>query len=434
MNTLRRLGTLLVSLIVAIASVTAVDAFLPKDNVQRISIHHENIEKGLTPSGTRFDYNELTSTDVLDYLSQETGIPYSEQWRRFIEVEPVLPATVLNTIETKRMAGEDYTYFPNEFRVRFKIDQSTVSTDEFQALSANYSKAYHNFFIDRYQYPFVDLEQAINAFQYSNYDYPELTDVFDRKYESLLSYLAVLIQEDSDFVSSEGVTFSDLRDTILLTKDLDLNQIDALVTGNTLTKDPGQLIAKYQYMIEQLELSKNKRNDETQTSEELLSLLEQNKSTVVLLGAGAENISISKVDGVYDTIASKTTDAKLAASTIEEDIRYFQTEIAKLQSQLATTSAKQAAKDEVEQLLVQTDAKINNWVQLIEKTSAEYFETKYKSAITVAGEPAEVGGLGTLSKLLLVALVFALIQGLQVLLYSNTRKQDQPLYKRTPAL
>ncbi len=373
-----------VSLICAVLAVAAYQLTGSKIIATTISIQFEGIEEGLNPDDTRFDYNEIVSADAIKAASSIANIEYNKAFTSLIEVQPILPVNIVDNIKSRRVKGESYTYFPNEFKITIRPDDS-IGLDQKACLLLldAYKEGYDTYFNDKYKYPFVDISDMTSYFDYSNYDYPELTKVFDNEFNMISSYLNVLINDDPDYVSSEGITFSDIQETINISKRLDMDQIDAYVNAYELTDNLDQLILKYEYMIRRYERDKNKAENQYTASESLVTLLEEKKSSVLLPGSNGEMITVSQLDSSYDDIAKDATQFKMNTGSMDEEIKYLQSELDKLYDSVPDTDEVKVAKEQVNVLVGKLNQKIENWTVMIELTSEEYFDVKYENAITL---------------------------------------------------
>lgn len=384
----------LISLIIAGIIVLGLNQMLTTKVVATtFSLQFKGVEKGIKPDGTRFDYEEIINEEVLKAVSEQSGIPYNRSLKEGISIEPVLPNQIVDKIKQKREKGEMYTYYPNEFKVIMdynKID--TLDLEQAKKFMANYKIGYETYFLDQNQYPFMDLNSILDYFDYASYDYPELTNVFNNEFNMIFSYLNVLIQDNPTFVSKEGYTFKDLKETIETSKNIELNQINSLVNAYRLTNDVEELILKYQYMIKRTQLDIQAKTQVNLASEELLTVLEANEKSILIPGSSGENMTISMQDKTYDNVASQATEAKLNAVEKNEDIKYLLTKIQELQDRVPESQEVIDAKNEVDSLVENLNTKIATWVQSIEKMAGEYYEEKYSDAIMLVEPAIVVGG------------------------------------------
>ncbi|MBS7528115.1 hypothetical protein KHM83_15620 [Fusibacter paucivorans] len=371
------------SLIIAMV-ITGLLYFLTPVTVSTsISLQFEGIDKGKNPDNTRFDYTKLVAEDVLMQLFEDAELVYDASYLAQFEVKPVLPAHIVQTIKDKRVAGEDYTYFPNEFVIKVTPSRTLGLTESMcETLMAHYASTYEAYFNDHYTFPFMDLETLVNSFNFDSYDYPEYQTVFENEFAIISSYLNILERDDPEFISSEGYTFSDLQQGLQLTKSLDINKMSSIINSYKLSKDAEQLRIKYLYMIRRYTLQKSKAQSEYQMSQTLLDIVKQNKSTVIVPGMTGEALTYSAVNDTYDTIASQVTDAQVTSVNIDEEISYLNQKLYELDNPTHTAAEITHAKNDVNRLALALMDKVKDWVNRITSTATEYFAYKYENVLT----------------------------------------------------
>ncbi len=400
-----KMKILVISFVLTVILVFVYDISQTKEVTTVISLQFDGIEKGLSPDDTRFEYNEIISEDVLKIVAEKANVKYTSELSEMISIIPSLPKNIVETIKTKRINGEDYFYYPNEFKIVIVAnDKIGYNEKTCLLLLDSFKDGYEEYFVNKYKYPFINLREMLgyfndvgnensetventnngnDLFDYSKYDYPEITKVFQNEFNMISSYLSVLIEDGPEFISSKGHTFKDLKETINLSKKLDLNQIDALVNSLSLTNDLDKLILKYKYMVKKYELNSSKKQNQYAVSEGMLALLESKESSMVVPIANGELITIKVLDDSYDTIASDATEFRLKAGGIDEEIKYLKSELDKLATSLSSSEKVVEGKKEVDSLVVNLNGKIKKWISMIEESSVEFFDDKYRDSVTL---------------------------------------------------
>ena len=376
----RNRNIFLMSLIIASLMVGIYNFTAPIEANIIISLQFNGIEKGLNPDGTRFKYMDIISEDSLRYICKKLKLDYKETLKDNVYIEPILPSNIVDSIKEKRINGEDYTYYPNEFNIKLKIDKN-IDKKYAEKFIKNFSSEYEKYFKYKYQYPFMELKSIIEYFDYDKYDYPEIYMVFQNEFNMIFSYLDVLINDDKNFISSKGYTFNDIKEAINISKNIEINRIDSLVNGYRLTKDKESLILKYEYMIRKYELDKEKNYNNYENLNTLISIIKNNEKSVILNSVGGSLITVKKLDDTYDTVASKATDSKLDASEKEEEIKHLQEEIQKIENSEYKYSEIKKVESEVQKLVNALNTKIEAWINTIMDMSEEYFELKYQDSV-----------------------------------------------------
>lgn len=423
----RRFLLILGSLVIALGLVFALNSMMQNDYETVLSLQFEGVEKGINPDGTRFNYESIVSEEALKLVAKNAELPYDPSIKKAIRIQPILPSKIIDSIKKKRVSGTDYTYYPNEFKISLdptKLEE--YSRNDAEGFMSNYKIGYEDYFLQQNQYPFMDLDKILNYFDFEDYDYPELSIVYDKEFNMIFSYLDVLIADDPEFISSEGYSFKDIKETIKTSKDLELNQINALVNAFQLTKNTDELILKYEYMIKRYELEIGEKNQVSEISDELLAVLEANKKSVLIPNGGGESMTIETHDESYDEVAVQATDSKMQSGEIREEVAYLQSRITALESRVPAPQEVIAARDEVLALVNRLENKTENWVALIETTSNEYYQQKYDDSITLIEPAALEDGLSTKMSMaaVLVFTVFILVffRGVQLTLKHSSKK------------
>jgi len=374
---------ILLTFLLAVAISGALYFLTPVTVATSISLQFEGIDQGKNPDDTRFDYTNLISEEVLKLVFQDAQIPYEDAYIYQFHVEPILPSNIVRTIKNKRIAGEDYTYFPNEFTVKVTPDRAIGLTQSMcESVMRQYADTYEAYFKNNYTFPFMDLNKLVDHFSFNTYDYPEYEKVFENEFAIISSYLNILERDDPDFVSSEGLTFSDLQEGLELSRRLDIQKMSSLVNSYKLSKDTEQLKIKYLYMIRRYSLEKSKAQNEYQLSQTLLDIVKQNKSTIMIPGVSGESLTYSAVNDTYDTIAAQVTNAQVSSVNIDEEVAYLNQKIVELDNPLYSPQRINAVKNEVDLLALELMEKTKSWVARITDTANEYFDYKYENVLT----------------------------------------------------
>lgn len=349
----------------------------------KISIQYKGSGKGLSPDGTLYDYNEIVSEDVLKIAYKKLGMPYDESAKSAFIVRPVMPENAIDNIISKNESGVKYSYFPNEFQIVINTGiKTTIGYFQAERLSQVICESYKEYFNEKYRYPFFDMDNITKNFNYANYDYPEMTKVFQNEYNLMLSYLNILIADDPEFVNSKGVTFQDIKDSVLLSKNIDLNKIDSIVSTYKLTKDKTKLINKYEFIIRRMSFEAGKVQGEYNISKQLIAILKKQQNNVILPSINGEMTTIKSLDKSYDAMAEKATEAKVSESNTQNDIAYYQQELAKLVESSFTKEQTKKAKDDAMKLADNLSGKMKIWMKEIDVAGKEYFDKKYNGAVT----------------------------------------------------
>lgn len=384
-----------------------------------ISLQFEGIEKGVNPDGTRFNYSTIVSEDVVKTVCQVADIEYHPEYLESVSVVPILPSTIMETIKEKRVAGENYTYFPNEFKINITLDSDLMNKDLAMNLAESYASGYSIYFVNEFTYPFLDLDQLISYFDIEDYDFPEYEVLFNSRYDIIYSYLNVLRKDNPEFVSSEGLSFADLREAVALTQRFDLKRLSALIDTYDLSKDEEKLRIKYTYLQELYKRREKTTAENYNVSNELLNVVKDNKQTVMIPSGTGELMAISVLSDNYDKLAKKATDYIVTQSNTGEEIRYINSKLNKLDNPKFSEFQRAQAVKEANESVELLEASINKWIKVITRTAKEYFDLKYEHAVSLVSPAKAVAPLSLTKVVMLFVVVFAVVSGTLFRIFSK---------------
>jgi capsular polysaccharide biosynthesis protein len=401
-----------------------------------ISLNFDGIGNGLNPDGTKFDSNLIKSPAVvqkaLDALQLDNTKLSVDKIRRNITIDPMVPEDIVAKIESLREKGQDFTYYPNEFTIKFTVPKGVDGTTGGRILDAVVD-AYSDYFYDVYSDKSV-LSNSIGKLDYSEYDYPEISTVIRNQISIMTNYLTSKVKESKDFRAKQtGLAFADIIDSIGVISSVDINRMDSIIGAYNLTKDKDKLITSYEYRIKMNDLERAKRVDEAAQSKDMMNNYKRQENIMLIPGMGTtdtNNPQLQDNTSYYDTLTQRATDAGVDATNRLHDNEYLTQEIEKLKTDTVEISQKQAAEKEVLALCDNIRAKIQNWIDLANETAAEYYEVKLNKAI-MRLSPVQVQSSVKVVLNVAAALVIGLILGIFIAFFReywmNSGKEKKPV-------
>ena len=353
-----------------------------------VGFTYDGIEKGLDPSGRKFDINSLKSPEVIKMAMSETNTDLKklEDVRNGISFEKIIPAsaydkfTVYNSILEKGGAdsldaGEkvlETSYYPTQFTVCFDYSKTGLSGKEAVNLFNTILEKYDDYFYRKYGYNEL-MGNAVSAISYEDYDYPEAVDVFSNSLNILRNYVRQLASEDNTlFRSTEtGYTFNDLYSTINTISSVDLASVSSYIDKNNVTKNKEKAITYTEYRIESL------RRYQTECEEKIKqygdSIGKYSKDQVLVFG-GTDNINTQAnvASEQYDKMFSQENDVAAELAETKKEIAYYETRLERLKTGRINSTVDIA---QVENDLASLNEKLNSLVDVVSKTSEEYYRT-----------------------------------------------------------
>ena len=362
-----------------------------------VQFSYDGVEEGLDPKGARLDINKIKSPQiigpVLDAMGySDSGEVNAETVRQSITIEGQVPQdvidrlTVITTIATNSTAVTnlekvlDVSYFPTQYKISLDAGELGLSIESAQMLLDGVLESYRKYFYDTY----ADVQMmgvAVKGIDYQDYDYTEALDILGAQIATMSSYVNGLEQRGSDFRSvATGYTFADIRAALEIVRTTNIALVDALVFSFNLTKDRTMLTTLLDYQVEESERQLSVVQRTLDTINAKLNTYE--KDTVMMMGTDAqqtlqEGMSLTLASTEYDGLINQSIEATTKVAQLQAKINKLKTRIDKFQGDSTITQAeyKQRCEDAEAHLTVISE-KLTGWVEIIEKTAQEYFDTE----------------------------------------------------------
>ncbi|ANX00201.1 exopolysaccharide biosynthesis protein [Thermoclostridium stercorarium subsp. leptospartum DSM 9219] len=387
-------GKWLIALITIVAVLlTGIGTYIMLPNSQHvvaiININYPGIEQGLNPDGTQFDILQLKSPYVIEKALEELALTNSglklDEIRRNIDITPIVPDDVSQRAETILKQGQEFVYYPSEYKITYKINKAFSYSQGIQLVEeiiSQYKKYFYMLYSD-----VKTVENTISNVDLSNYDYPDIVEIINKQVESVQELLESKAEEGSGFRSSNtGYTFTDLSRSYDVLKNVDITKLESLVNTNTLTKDRERLIKDYEYRVKRMELEMAKKSSE---AEEARKLMDQYKKEdyVLLPDALGGQIKTENTSSYYSTLAEMAITASVEAANLQHEIEYYRNEIERLKSVPTINNAK--LMEEADNLIETIKSKMSDLVTKTNDTLEDYYLYKYENNIRQIA-PAEI--------------------------------------------
>lgn len=377
-----------------------------------ISINHTKISEGKNPDGSTFDPYEIVSPyvlkDVIKALDIERTVSINDI-RKSVTIEPLVPERIKTKQEfLLEKEGEMLSYNPNEFII--SVSTSDKIGDSLARKVANeIVDSYTDYFTEEY----IKLRFVTNrliGFEVNNYDYSDISKVLHKQLNDLVRYNKSHYQMDQDFRSKEtGLTFNEISNAVDIIDEVDLNRIDSLISSYKLTKDKAKLRVYYEYMIEKLTLQKDKLNKSTGVSREMLDKVDNNN--MALLETLNGEMKDSK-DSYFSQLILKSASLGSSSADIEKSINFYQAELEELISEQDVLKTNQnEAKEIVTNSLDNITYNLQNWIELTNRTSSEFYNKLMTKAVRPLS-PAEIYSSVNIKLNLAIGLVLGLMMGI----------------------
>ena len=293
-------------------------------------------------------------------------------------------------------AGEkllETSYFPTQFTVYFDYSKTGLSGKEAENVFNTILEKYDDYFYKKYGYNEL-MGNAVSVISYENYDYAEAVDVFSNSLNILKKFVKQLANEDSTlFRSTEtGYTFNDLYSTINTIQSIDLDSISSYIDNNNVTKNKEKAITYTEYRIESL---KRYQTECEEKIEKYGSSIDKYEKDQVIVFGGADDVDTqAKVASEqYDKMFGQENSVADDLAETKKNINYYETRLENLKTGKTNSTADA---EQVEKDLASLNEKVNQLVDLVSKTSEDYYRTvTFGNAYNIL-VPASLSAVNTL--------------------------------------
>ncbi|MEN8907833.1 MAG: hypothetical protein ABF289_17925 [Clostridiales bacterium] len=412
-----------------------------------ISYNYDGIEEGNDPEGKKLDTSLIKTPVILNKVISNLNLENygidSEILRNSIKVVPIIPGDIQQKIdeimETKKNSTskdneeeKEFKYYPKEFEVVLTVPSSSISKYKGEQILNETIKNYSNYFYMRYTNREI-LANIVQDINYDKYDYAEISDVINRQVILLNNFLLQKdeFRNDTKFRSkTTGMAFQDIVKSISVIDQVDINKMDSLINIYNLTKNKGKLIKLYEYKIQRLELSKDKKYDESAIASDMMNKFERKKN--VLFSSDTESMESDEVtdegdeQSYYSSLADKSLLAGVEAKNNLHDIDYYTSLIERLNNDTIPTSQKKKVEKEVITISKGINEKLEKWINISNDTVSEFYETNFDNSIIKRRTPSETYVSGPKENIVLgISLLAGLLIGLVITLLSEYLRKDE---------
>jgi succinoglycan biosynthesis transport protein ExoP len=394
-----------------------------------VALKFESIAENRNPDGTTFDPYQMATpyilSDVISELKLE-GRLTANQVRSLVNFEPLIPDEIRKKAKfALEKEGTSIVFYPNEFVLSVKSNKGYGVDGALAAKLANQIvESYINYFGENYA-DTLPITNQLSAFDASSYDYSDVSQVLHQQMTEMIKYLSVLAVADNNFRSKHtGFTFSEILQTVSIVDEVDLNRMDSLISSYKLTKDPARLMIYYTYMINQLQLERDKKAAETTTSRNTLSNIENSSNKLLETLTGNLSDKQDK-ESYFNALILKTADIGTSSADLTQDINYYQAELNDLQTQKYNAGpGRVAAEANVKLLMPQITESMTQWIEVANETAKEFYDKKMSNAILPLS-PAEISSKIKLSLNLAIGTILGLMLGMFVAFFIDYWKRAE---------
>ncbi len=223
--------------------------------VTAIRYANDAISQGLAPNGDSLDVSEIYSSTVISGAIEDLGLDCTvDDIRSKFKVEPIISDDEEAKKETALDRGEEYYYFPTDYKITYEVDNSKSMSYARYVLDA-VLKNYYRFYSEKYVDQLILPNNAANI-KSNDYDYIDSADVIQDSVKEIDDYLIQKRTMYPDFrASATGYTFTDLEQIYNFINTNDVPGLYATILGGKYTKDNEVLLKKRQENIDRINIS-----------------------------------------------------------------------------------------------------------------------------------------------------------------------------------
>lgn len=357
------------------------------------------IEQGQSPDGEALDVYEIVSPNViakaLDDLNLKANV---DTIRSSVTITPIIPEDVATIKKSKEKEGEEYTYYPKQYSVKF-VDKSgnkygSYARDVLDAIIKNYTAYYSETHVTQSSLSNID-----NDIKVGSHDYIEIAEIIEDNATSFIKYLDDQIETNPTFRSSKtGLSFSDLSQSFSDLKQFDLPTLFSRILKNQVTQNKEILLKKYAQRKDELLLQKANRNEKaTLTSNLMDRFVESNRKVANSVNNGnnpnngtnqiastdiVTSTKLGQEKTTYDNLIDKYVKTGIEGLTAQIDADYCDTIISQFNAAATQPVNTTAQKKQVETEITTLGEKWDHLYQLATTTLDDYNATVASQYIT----------------------------------------------------
>lgn len=246
-----------------------------------IEFTNDQAENGLFPSGDEINVQEIRSSSVIGSALNSINVNFGiDSVRSRVSIAENLTDEQKAIQEVKWSNGETYSVFPTQYIISYTTTRQENATDARRVLEAIVDS-----YIQLYSEKYVSISKvpnSVESLQNLNYDYIEWAEVIDEFIKQDREYLQRMKNMRTEYRSSTtGYSFQDLYNEYNLIYTVYLPSLYSMILNYHVTNDKDLLTARYQYRINQNNLSLKNYNEALELVLEMIkSYTDKNHDTM----------------------------------------------------------------------------------------------------------------------------------------------------------
>ncbi len=336
-----RVYLLVVAFVFAICCLCAVFQ-MTNSRYVTITINSASVSKGQNPDGSPFDIYEIFSDEVLEAASKKLdGRVSAAELKQHLYVSDALTAATNQQLKQSILDGEhENTYFPTVYRLTYTTVSDKISMDglgnQIRAFFRGSARS-----VDRILEAVTESYQEIYVVSYLTYDSMfeidwasiDTMDYYNRaealRTESMriLRFLQDKANENpAAGSSSTKLTFGDLHNDLGQLIRVDIENHQAHIIQNSITKSREELLRQFRYMEQIHKEEKERKTEAYLILDDAVDMYDSTTTKVVFIPALDQDDSfyMNRTKVGLDYLVESADTARLAADEAEHNAKYYQ--------------------------------------------------------------------------------------------------------------
>lgn len=350
----------------------------------RVEFVYSGIEKGLTPTGTEFDKNEIKNNDVLTAAVTRSGledrIKVVSHLRESVVVTDVATREYQELKDLAASGNADakatllsYKFYPTQFDVSIEdFKKLGLSKKEALSLLDNIVSAYKEYFVSRYSN-----RQAFSIQDFNLENDAEYVEYYGR-YETYLvtvdNYVNSFENVDSQYVASNGKSFAALQDMYDTLSD-ELSAFYRFLFEHTVAKNMASAKSSLGNIVRSLDNKITVLEDELTEIDKKMDNYKPDRTETGGSGANNGTVIIEYGEG-YVALTKQWVETRARLTAVKER----QADYTDLQTAYATGTEPSAdILARADEMIVQLRANYISYINAVNQTVTEYFAERYSA-------------------------------------------------------
>lgn len=347
-----------------------------------ISYTDPNMESGYSPNGEVFDVYEIIAPSVISAAISELEIPATvSAIRNAITITPIIPQSVRDLQESKTENGEEYTYYPTDFSVKYTVGSDYsggYARDVLEAVMKAYNVEYAEKYLNTYVLPRADFDLSPEQ-----HDYIEIAEIMKEKADETIEYLEGKVEASDGYRSPKtGYTFSDVLKKYQTLKEFDISALYANIFAGRVTQDREVLLKKYAKRVDDYGVQRDSKLEEANLSRDLMdryvSSSTKNPSTSEGYKTDSQNVNepfysteLKPDQATYDDLVMAYANAGVEAENLNVSSDYCNKVIEIFSSDVGT-EVNDAYTQLVNEGISTISAKMQEYYDIIDQLARDY--------------------------------------------------------------